>query len=203
MFEFIPETHEYFLNGKRLMSVSELLNPLFSMPEDDYLELFIEKAAERGTVCHKIIEMILRGEGIEGEYPEEYDMYIEAIQQFISEHEIIPIHIETPLYNKQLDIAGTPDLIALFDGATAILDYKFVSQIHKSKVGTQLVSYCELCEENGIEIENCYAVHFKSDGNYTLYPVNISMDSIGYQYFNAALEIKRLGELKHPRGRIG
>lgn len=54
---FDPEKHQYFLNGERLPSVSEIKDPLtdFSMVAPDMLR----RAADFGTAVHKMVELRL------------------------------------------------------------------------------------------------------------------------------------------------
>jgi len=87
-----------------------------------------------------------------------------------------------------------------FDGTFSILDWKFVSQLCKAKVGAQLFGYRELCEANGIYPEKLYAVQFLRDGTYRLYPVEGGQSLAAWTVCKALYEIKKQ---KHPRGRIG
>lgn len=195
-FEFISDTHTYLLDGKPLMSVSELVNPLAQdMGAVD--ELTLEAAAERGTTCHKLLELLLNGEDIEGEYPDEYQCYVDGIELFLSEHDITPLYIEQPIYSEELGLAGTPDLICLFDGEMAIVDYKFVSQVQKTKLGAQVTAYKAMCEDNGIDIDAMYIAHFLPTGKYRLYPVEDNRERL-----DLLLKLRAERQKKHARGRI-
>jgi microcompartment protein CcmK/EutM len=204
---FDDDSHTYTLNEKELMSVSELVKPISSLAEfDRYLENAIEIAAERGTTCHSIIELLLKGESIEGEYPSEYENYVDGIKLFLVENEIEPIYIEQPFACESLGIAGTPDLICIFSGevnkeqwdnAVTIVDYKFVSQVDKTRVAAQLNSYNAICINNGIEIEKLLVIQFLPDGKYRKYPVAIDDEDFGL-----LLALKLRKERKHPRGGI-
>ena len=196
MFEFDPLAHEYTLNGVKLQSVSDFVSPLSSLPEDDpFLEMAIEIAAERGTTCHRLIEMLLTGESVEGEYPSEYEGHMDAVRVFLSEHEIEPIAIETPRYCEALGLAGTPDLECIFDGQHAILDYKFVASVDKARVAGQLNAYRKILE-SGYDVypEALYVVQFMADGKYRLYPVEIcDID------FDLLMTLRNRKNRKHPR----
>lgn len=196
------EQHRYYVNGETVPSVTQLVAPLgadFDEPENDRAELMLEAAAERGTTMHEYIEHRLRGGECEDfELPSQYQDYAEAVELFLAEHTIEPFAIETALALPCY--AGTPDLTCEFDGKNAILDWKFVSQIAKSRVMAQLGGYMELCEQNGFSTDALYAVQFLKDATYRLYAVD--MDA-AREAIRVCRELYRIKTRKHPRGRIG
>lgn len=199
--EFNPNTHTYYVDGRKVPGVTQIVAPLgedYDQP-DDLTESVLEAAADRGTVLHDYIAFRLTGgEAEDYEMEEIYAPYAEAVEAFFSEHAVIPLLIETPL--AAADFAGTPDLVAEMDGETAILDWKFVSQVAKSKVGAQLGGYRRLCEEEGIYPDKLYAVQFLRSGDYRLYPVGLAS---GEEMFKACWHIWQLKTKRHPRGKIG
>lgn len=194
--EFDAEQHEYFVNGKRVPCVSDIISVFGNdLEEGDDLELVIEAAAERGTTCHKVLEMLLRG--LAPEYPDEYEPYVDAIRLFLSEHRVQPIFIEQPIYSAKHNYAGTPDLLCFLDDRLTLLDYKFVSQIAKTKVKAQLNAYCRAFEEQEIYPELMYAIQFLKDGTYRMYPVKYDDTEL-----EVALNLWDIKHKKHPRGVI-
>ncbi len=198
--EYDPEKHQYLVDGKVVPSVTQLVAPLgadFDDP-DDMLESVLDAATDRGATMHAYIEhRLLGGEAEDFELPSMYLPYADAVELFLAEHRIVPIAIETPMAVQ--GFAGTPDLVCEFDGATAILDWKVVSQIAKSKVGAQLGGYNVLCFANGIFPEMLYAVQFLKAGEYRLYPVDSThADAV----FSLCRDVYRLKAMTHPRGRI-
>lgn len=194
--EFDPVEHVYTVDGKTVPCVSDIIAVFGKdIDEGDDLELKMDAAADRGTTCHKVIEMYLRH--MEPEYPDEYEPYVDAIRLFLSEHKIQPIFIEQPIYSAKHNYAGTPDLLCFFDGYLTLIDYKFVSQIAKTKVKAQLNAYCKAYEEQEIYPEFLYAVQFLKDGTYRLYPVKYDDTEL-----EVALNLWDLKHKKHPRGEI-
>lgn len=199
---FYPETHIYTLDGKGIPSVTQLVE-IYStakVEEDSNLELTFESAAERGTLLHGYLEHRLAGGEVEDyEIPGAYSGYVDAIELFLSEHELEPILIETPLYASDDDFtfAGTPDYVGGFDNALAIIDWKFVSQIQKTKVGAQLNGYKRECENSGIYPEKLYCVQFLPNGEYRLYPVGDDGET-----FDLCCQVYEAKNMKHPRGGI-
>ncbi len=198
--EYDPEKHQYHVDGKLVPSVTQLVAPLgadFDDP-DDMLESVLDAATDRGATIHAYIEhRLLGGDPEDFELPSMYLPYADAVELFLAEHSIVPIAIETSMAVQ--DFAGTPDLVCEFDGTDAILDWKVVSQIAKSKVGAQLGGYGVLCCANGLFPEKLYAVQFLKTGEYRLYPV----DSVhAGAAFSLCLDVYRLKTKSHPRGRI-
>lgn len=196
---FNEEKHTYTVDGKPVPSVTELVAPLGADFDDmdELTELAVDSAAERGTTMHAYIAHRLRGGAAEDfELPDQYADYAESVELFLSEHTITPWLIEYPLGCEEY--AGTPDLICDFDGKSAILDYKFVSTIAKTKVGAQLQGYYRLCDFNSLFVDKLYAVQFLRDG-YRLYPVDEELTSLS---FTCCQTLYMLKKKKHPRGCI-
>jgi len=186
-------------NGTVLPSVTQLVAPLgedYDEP-DELLEGVLDAAADRGTTMHAYLAHRLVG-GIREEFeiPSAYEPYAEAVELFLAEHSIEPMLIETPLGCPAF--AGTPDLVCLFDGEEAILDYKFVSAVAKSKVGAQLAGYQQLCGHNGIYPEKLLTVQFLPE-DYRIYPVGTTA---AHTAFRHCIDLFSIKNKKHPRGRI-
>lgn len=194
---FYDDKHRYELDGTELTSVSELTKSMSSLNIDECMGNTLDVAAERGVICHKVIELILSGENVDGEYPAQYQPYVDGIVKFLAENDIIPIYIEKPFASEILGIAGTPDLICLFNGILTITDNKFVSSVDKSSVSAKLNAYRKICEENGIHVESLQIIQFMNTGEYRPYDVEISDEDV-----NLLLKLKERKNRKHPRGRI-
>lgn len=195
---FYPETHTYTLDGKEIPSVTQLVE-IYStskVEEDSDLELTFESAAERGTLLHGYLEHRLTGGEVEDyEIPAAYIGYVEAIELSLSEHELEPMLVEAMIH--AYTFAGTPDYVGLFDGDLAIVDWKFVSQIQKTKIGAQLNGYKTLCERNCIYPNKLYCVQFLPNGEYRLYPVSDNGET-----FDLCYKVYQAKNMKHPRGGI-
>lgn len=201
---FYPEDHRYELDGKVIPSVTQLTEVLGSYAGalDPELELTLEAAAERGSVLHGYIEHRLGGEPREEyEMPDEWAPYADAVDLFLAEHTLDPLLVETALWAAPeggTAFAGTPDYVGTFDGTLTVLDWKFVSQVQKSKVGAQLAGYGLLCRENDIFPDRAACVQFLPDGTYRLYPAG----GEGDRDFALCRELYRARAKKHPRGGI-
>lgn len=194
---FDSEKHEYTVDGNLVPCVSDIIAVYGKdIDEGDDLELLMDAAAERGTTCHYILASYLQGD-VDVEYPSAYEPYVEAIRLFLHEHTIEPLSIETPVYCEKYGYAGTPDLLCMFDGALTVIDYKFVSQLTKTKVKAQLNAYGIAYEEQGIYPDELKAVQFLKDGTYHIYPV-----AYGDEELEAAVRVMKFKNKKHKRGEI-
>lgn len=201
-FEFDPETHTYRVDGQIVPGVTELASIMGDpMPaEGDDLEITVEAAAERGTVMHGYLEhRIWGGEPQDCEIPDAYAGYAQAVELFLAEHKLDPVYVEEPMWAEEDGIvfAGTPDFVGTFDGKLAILDWKFVSTVQKTKVGAQLSGYHALCGAEELWAERLACVQFLADGTYRLYNVSLNVGD-----FDLCLEVWRSKHKKHPRGGI-
>ena len=198
--DFDPATHTYTIDGVTVPSVTQIVSPLgddYDEP-DEFTERSVDAAAERGTLLHDYIAFRLQGgDPEEYEMPDAYEPYKRAVDDFLAEHNITPFAVEQRITNGV--VAGTPDLVCEYDGELAILDYKFVSSVAKSKVCAQLGGYLQLLAANDIYPGELYAVQFKAD-DYRVYPVN--PDDAERMWF-AAWELYKEKVYKHPRGCIG
>ena len=79
------------------------------------------EASGRGTRIHELCEYYLKGQELEINY-RDTDMF-ESIKPYLDK--INNIHaLETPLYSDHLEVAGTVDCIAEYDGRLSIIDFK-------------------------------------------------------------------------------
>ena len=197
---FNVDRHEYRADGVIVPSVTTVVKPLGRdyTPADEYAVERIADAAERGTILHDYIAYRLQGgKRKDYEMPHDYEEYADAVDEWLLLNDITPLNIETPMTDGI--VAGTPDLVCEWRGMICILDYKFVRQMDKSKVCGQLGGYMQLCEWNGIDVDELYAVQFQR-GEYTVYPVN---PGDAARMWQAALAVYKEKNYKHPSGCIG
>lgn len=163
MIEFKEETHEYFLDGKKLISVTQLMRKHGLAPNYDAVPSEVLRAkAERGTLIHKEIEEYLK----KGEIG--FTIEFSAFKSHYENEHYENVISETILYNDI--VAGTVDLMFtdLADCADVVADIKTTATLHKEAVSWQLSIYAYLsncgtyCDAI---IERGQAFHFDADGN--------------------------------------
>ncbi len=80
-----------------------------------------QQAAERGKVIHKLIEARFKGERMECP-PELTEFWQEARRILGAIGEVLAV--EQPVYHPRLQYAGTLDLLAYWQGALTLFDFK-------------------------------------------------------------------------------
>lgn len=199
LLNFNPETHIYTAeDGEILPSVTALVSPLDDAFDEEKMDMpQIINATERGITMHAYMAWRLQdGDSDYFELPSDYEPYADAVELFLAEHRPSPLLIETPMSATYhgVSFAGTPDLIT---NTAEIYDWKFVSQISKSKVGAQLNGYGILASaQTGAEYR-LFAVQFLPDGTYRRYPVAARAEP-----FKLCLDLYAEKRRKHPKGEI-
>lgn len=153
---FDKETHTYTLDGKPLISVTQLmekngLSPNYNGVDEETLKA----SAERGTLIHKEIEdYIKKGEiGFTKECAE--------FVSYVRENNIAIKGSEVTFHNDI--VAGTCDLIINSQkGYLIVADIKTTSTLHKESVAWQLSLYAYLSGNNAMN--HGQAFHFSKDG---------------------------------------
>lgn len=135
--EFIPETHQYLVDGVLTPCVSNILAHKFN----DYGSVsreVLQRASERGTELHEAIENYER-RGVTSEL-REFKNYLFLKKHYSFEN----IENEVPvMYEKDGTVlfVGTLDQIIEMDGKRGINDFKRVSAPNKQKIAYQLNFY--------------------------------------------------------------
>lgn len=145
MLEFNEEKHEYTLDGKKLISVTQLMQKHGLAPSYAGVSTEVLTAkAERGSLIHKEIEDFNKSGAI-GFTPEmaNFKKYIEKNKVKVCESEL--------RLNNDI-VAGTCDLILNYgDGYYTIADIKTTSKLHDESVSWQLSIYAYLTKNPAIK----------------------------------------------------
>lgn len=178
---FDPQTHTYTLDGKTLISVTQLMEKHGLSPNYNGVDEEVLKAsAERGTLIHKEIEGFIK----KGEIG-----FTDEVAQFVSyvrDNNIAIGGSEVVLHNDL--VAGTTDLVILEGKEVAFADIKTTSTLHKDSVAWQLSLYAYL---SGLAHKDYgYAYHFSKDG---LKVVKIDLKPM--EEVEKLLECERKGEI--------
>lgn len=177
MNEYIDSTHQYFMDGKEVPSVTAILKAA-GLYDEDY---FTEESRARGSYVHKACLYHLQDDLVE-DMPAEYRGYVEAFKLFMAESECKPIleQCEVPLFSHIFRYGGTPDMPCMFKGRKSLVDIKTGAEAPTT--GVQLAGYVQLMDT----LSDRYALYLKADGKYKLKPY---VDRKDIQIFNAALTL--------------
>lgn len=158
--EFIPETHQYIVDGILVPCVSNILAYKFNDYSGVSREV-LNRASEKGTELHKAIEDYEQ-QGIEKDL-KEFRNYLFLKKQFKFEN----VSNEVPvLYERggRVLYVGTLDQIIMLNGKLGINDFKRVSAPNKEKIAYQLNLYKMAYEQSyGKQIELLAFTHLRED----------------------------------------
>lgn len=188
MLEFDEKNHEYKLDGKKLISVTQLMKKHGLVPNYDKVpKEMLQAKAERGTIIHQEIEAWIKQSEIG--FTKEIANFI----QYTLNNNIEIKASELQLHNDI--VAGTCDLILNDKGQNVIADIKTTYQLHKDSVSWQLSIYLYLyLEWDYDEWWDSYkgqAFHFNKDGELNVVDIPLKP----YQEIERLMECERKGEI--------
>ena len=173
---FDEENHLYFLHGRVIPSVTEILAKSGIIDN----RFFKPGSAERGTRVHELCEQIAKGEE-----PDEENGYTKAFKSFLDDAKVEPVEVET-MYYSGLEFAGTIDLIAAFRGELVIIDIK--TGVYQEWWPLQLAGYALLIGNENIRR---FSLEIKNTEKYKLTECKNNQEDIG-RFLNAFETYKQL-----------
>ncbi|MDA8121389.1 MAG: hypothetical protein M0Z38_02335 [Deltaproteobacteria bacterium] len=186
-FEYRNADHSYWLDDRRLETVTEILE---RSGIADY-RFSNEDAMLRGTYVHRATEMIDRGTLDWAALDPVLVPYCEAYQRFVEDKRPVILMSEKPMYHPQYLFAGTPDRVMEMDGDIILPDLKSGAPNRATVIQTS--TYRELVEvSEGIKCRKCFSLHLKDTGKYQLSaPVSLMDAKRYFNIFLAALTVER------------
>lgn len=168
---FDEDTHTYWCNGIKCISVTQLLKYKFPKKYEGIDESILKRAAEKGSYIHETIEMFEKY-GIESNEIQEFRDYLFLKNKF----NFIAIENEKPIIIKYKDlvICGRLDLVLEENKKIGLGDIKCTSTFDKEYLAYQLNLYrigFMQCYEK--EIEFLRGIHLKNGvRKYAAIPIN-------------------------------
>jgi hypothetical protein len=160
---FDEATHTYSVNGRRLMSVTQVLALVDDRHKGDPFYL------QRGRFVHQACEYLDRDELDEDSVDPIIYPYLEAYKKFREETGFKPDLIECRLYHPTYAYAGTLDRIGDLNGNHVLIDLKSGAKARVDEL--QLAAYLELARANSIPVKKSFDLYLRDDGTYKLEPV--------------------------------
>lgn len=133
---FIEQDHSYWMDGKKLISVTQLMQKHGLSLDYSFIDPFVLDAkAKRGTFIHKEIEDYINTDAIG--FTSELDFFMKKEQELGLEN-----MVAEQIVNNDL-VAGTIDLqsVSLKTDETILADFKTATKIDKEAVRWQLSLY--------------------------------------------------------------
>lgn len=169
MISFDKQTHTYTNDGRLLLSVTEVIKRyVFPDMYSNVPEEVLNKAAERGTATHAIIERYIT-DSLTNEDYEEHKADIDAFINEITKQHLFLAQSEHTVSDGEL-LAGTIDIIGMCnDGITErlmIADVKTTSKLNIEYLQWQLSLYSYLmCNADGknylANSPDLYGIHLR------------------------------------------
>lgn len=183
MIEFIEDTHQYFVDGKELPSVTTILHSLndFSFVDKDLLE----RAAKFGNAVHKATELYDQNSLDFDQLDPNLLPYVEAWDMFLHDYKPEILSCEQRVASMY-GYAGTLDRYVAIDGQRIIIDIKSGTVVPKY-TGLQLSAYSQAVVEGGGKVDKRYVIHLQPC-NYKVVPFNGRND---FTIFKSALNLFR------------
>lgn len=167
--KFDPAPHIYTLDGMRIASVTQVLEP--HLPYANLPKDLMEAARLRGTLVHALTEHVDNGS---------YDLemqelanesglggYVVAWLRYLKEHKVTIHESEQRVYHNKYRYSGTFDRIVEEADTPGILELVDIKTGELSPFyALQTVAYCKAVEEGGITIPRRSCVQLKPDGTY-------------------------------------
>lgn len=160
--EFDPVGHVYRLNGKRIVSVTQVLDIL-----DPFICTDGGAAAARGTTVHLACDYHDEGTLDESGVPEELLGYLRAYQRFRRECPFDVIDMEVAICHPVHLYAGRIDRVVTMGGKLTVLDLKSGSErpTHPLQVAAYAEGYKAV---TGQRVRQAGCVYLRSDGTYSV-----------------------------------
>lgn len=143
-----------------------------------------EESMEMGNILHKMAEDYLNNEPLSkpnGKFEVEPYTLFKSLEEHLDEH-IDNVHgTESKLYSDEMELAGTVDCVAEYDGVLSIIDFKnsrkpkTKSECQKKNYFTQICAYAKMWEFcTGQKIEQGVILVISWDGKVKPFIVKIS-----------------------------
>lgn len=163
---FEPEAHVYHLNGQRLPSVTQVLEPLINY--DGVPNGILQHAADRGTAVHLATEFWDDGDLDEESIDPEVLPYVQAWQRFRAESGFEVLRSEVRVYSERHRYAGTVDCIGTLRGRLIMVEKKTTAVLHPA-TAIQVSAYYRAYNEAAPKVERVRAAcsaWLRRDGTY-------------------------------------
>lgn len=166
---FDEEQHAYFYDGKKCVSVTQILQYKFPSKYDGIGPEILKKAAERGTYYHECVEMYEKF-GIESNH-QEFKSYLELKEKY--RFEVLQCELPIVFEYKDLVICGQTDLLIKEHNTIGLADEKYTAKCDEEYLTYQLNFYrLGVMQTYEKDIELLRGIHLKHNlKKYILIPI--------------------------------
>ena len=153
MLEFDANTHTYTYDGKRIPSVTQVINAIVR-PFQNIPNRVLEAAASRGRAAHLALHASEKRVTLFDQLGDCYtSRVVTSWQQLKTEYNLTVIASEKPYYHKLFKFAGTIDATAVDEnGDVWIIDFKTGSKKGTPAASIQLAGYELLLKQDSRDL---------------------------------------------------
>lgn len=106
---------------------------------EENAKIISEKALDRGNTIHSYLESYLLGHSFK---VTKYALHFDCIKKYLDRNLTTVLGIENRVYSKEMQLAGTTDLIGIYKDKVSIIDFK---GSNKQKKAEWIVGYFLQC----------------------------------------------------------
>lgn len=153
--EYYPETHQYFVDGKEVPSITRLIDDVYPGQYNGVNPIILQKSAEYGTKVHDELNTLINLREKDASIPlisdlPEVNNYFTFVEDI---YHIKPLLNEriVALYNNKNEVVacGRFDMICNVDNKKTLVDFKTTTSIHRKLVTAQLNLYLKAAFQSG------------------------------------------------------
>lgn len=186
--EFDEGPHVYTLNGRRVPSVTQVLDPLQMLDgiPPDVLEAARIFGSNVHVACHFHNIGILDWDSLDSFLAS----YVRGYLKFLAESSFVVLASEERVASVKAGYAGTLDLRGILNKRRSIIDLKSTATLPRT-VGPQTAAYENAVREmTGEKTERRFCLHLKPDA-YSLVPLQDGRGVSDLNVFISALNVHR------------
>ena len=194
MLSFDQSAHTYAIDGRRLPSVTQVMDSAVT----DYAGIppaILEYKSALGVAVHRACELYDNDDLDESTVDPVVVPYLTAWKTFLSDTHIGIEWNETQVYSRKYGYAGTLDRFGKIKRVGTLIDIKTVTTLSPA-TGVQLAGYEQAARDSlalGTMAINRYAVQLRPDGTYRMQKYD---DPNDFAVFLACLQIHNF-KVKH------
>lgn len=116
--------HEYFLDGPRVPSTTQVLRDSGLISLDKIPAFILEAARARGSAVHQLVHYLNENDLDWASVDDAYRPYLDAWMAYVRERQLQVLVCEYRIASRRHRVAGTLDLLCEIDGDGWLIDYK-------------------------------------------------------------------------------
>lgn len=169
---FDEEKHKYYVNGRSVPGISEILKAIGLTRNYEKVDPFYR---ERGTFAHKAIELDLEGDLDFDGLDLALKPFVSAWRAFVQKHGYKKILCEEKLWSSEENYACRIDHYGEVDGRRTVFDVK-CTKSHDPAADWQVCGQAFALADNYAEPEQQGILELHDDGTFEWFPSDVNLE---------------------------